>query len=456
VPAAARLCPECGEPLGQAPRPRRGGLGRWFVTHWRPIVTVTGITALLGSGFALRFLAPEAFTPARASSAPAVRLAEPACDVPCWNGEACELGTCVFRAGNDVGHLPTSPSVAGPFPLPSDVVDVLPVDGERYLASSMAGVHVASARSGEAQSLISDAPQARGLHRIGDAIYASSLQRIHVIDPATMAVQKSIEVGWPVGDLAIGANGARVVVSLPAARALAVIATDYHAEVARFTFGDDQVGPVALDDAGKRAMTSNGHQPPPGLKASHQATLFGATYAFDPSRLPSQQDRIRTGLEGNPVDIIMAPNASTSFVVLRERDAVVPLDHPPNEAIRQLPPIAVCAQPEQIELVRDGRRAVVRCNAGHAVEVLDLARRVSVRRIELNARVSDLVVTPDGKQAIVALPREGNGAVGILDLTSYEVHLVSLSAEAHRVRVAPDGKTAVAVSDTSKVAWVLR
>jgi hypothetical protein len=455
VPARARVCPECGEPLGQgATAPT--GIRSWLVAHWRPVVTLTAITALLGSGVALRFLAPEAFTPARSTTAQSVRLAEPACDVPCWNGEACELGACVFRPGNDVGHLPTTPSVAGPFPLPIDVVDVLAVDGERYLASSLSGVQVASARSGEPLSLISDAPQARSLHRVGDAIYVSAMQRIHVVDPGTMTVQKSIEVGWPVGDLAVGAAGARVIVSLPGARAVAVLATDYHAEVARFTFGDDPVGAVALDDAGKRAMTSNGYVPPPGQQASSPSVLYGASYAFDPSRLPSQQDRIRTGLEGNPVDVMMAPNASTSFVVLRERDAVVPLEHPPNESIRQLPPIGVCAQPEQIELVRDGRRAVVRCNAGRAVEVLDLARRASIRRIELNAKVSDLVVTPDGRQAVLALPRDGNGAVGLLDLTSYELQVVPLRGEAHRVRITPDGKVALAVSDTTKQVWVLR
>ena len=428
----------------------------WFGTHWRPVVTLTAIGALLGSGVALRSLAPEAFTTARAAAASSVTVAEAVCDIPCWNGEACEAGTCVFRAGNDVGRLPKSPTVAGPFSLPEDFVDVLPVDEERYFTSSMAGVHVASARSGEPLTLISDAPQARGLYRIGEVVYASSLQSIYVIETSSTSVQKAIEVGWPVADLAEGATGARVIVSLPAARAVAVIATDYHAEVSRFTFGEDQVGPVALDDAGKRAMTTNGQLPLAGFKASSHSTTFGASYAFDPSRLPSRQDRVRTGMEGNPVDVMIAPNASTSFVVIRERDAVVPLEHPPNESIRQLPPIPVCAQPEQIELVRDGRRALVRCNVGRAIEVLDLARRQSVRRIEMNARVSDLVVTPDGKQAVIALPREGSGAIGLLDLATYELQLVPLSGEAHRVRLTPDGKVALAISDTTKVAWVLR
>jgi len=459
VPPSARICPECGEPLVSEARrstDERGAVRRWLGAHWRPVVTLSAIGGLLGFGVALRYLAPEAFRPARAPSTQSVRLMEPTCDVPCWNGEACELGACVFRPSNEVGHLPTRPTVAGPFALPSDMVDVLPLDGERYVVSFLAGVQVTNARSGEVLSLVSDAPQAQHLFRVGESVYATAPERIYVLDAATTNVQKTIEVGRPVGDLALGAAGARVLVSLPTARAVAVIATDYHAEVARFTFDEDQVGAVAVDDAGKRAMTSNGQVPLAGLKPASHALQFGAMYAFDPGRLPSQQDRVRTGMGGNPVDLLMAPNAQTSFVVLRERDEVIPLEHPPNEPVRQLPSIATCAQPEQIELVRDGRRALVRCNAGHAVEVVDLARRISIRRLDLNARVSDLLVTPDSKQALLALPRDGQGALGLIDLTTYEVTLVELGAEAHRVRLAPDGKTAVAISDRNKTAWVLR
>jgi len=460
IPARAKHCPECGESTGlvslrPAPPPRPSVVG-WLKSHWRPVVTLSMVGGLLAFGIALRFLAPEAYRPIKANGAPNMSVPEPACDVACWNGEACELGKCVFRPGNDVGHLPSAPTVAGPFPLPEDVVDALPLDSERYVVSYLAGVQVSNARSGEVLSLVSEAPQAQQLYRVGESVYATSPQRIYVIDAKTTAVEKSIEVGRSVGDLAVGAAGARVVVSLPGARAVAVIATDYHAEVARFAFGEDQVGTVAVDDAGKRAMTSNGSIPLAGLKPNNQSILFGATYAFDPSRLPSQQDRVRTGLEGNPVDVMMVPNATNSFVVLRERNEVVPLEYAPNESVKQLPSIPTCLQPEQIELIRDGRRALVRCNAGHAVDVLDLARREPLRRIELNARVSDLVVTPDGRQAILVLPRDGQGAIGLLDLKTYALSLLELGAEAHRVRVAPDGKTALVLSDRNKTAWVLR
>ncbi len=454
IPLDADVCPECHESTSVPSAPAEVE-EHWLKTHWRPLVTMGAIGGLIGTGIALRHLAPEAYEPAR-QHLTAAAVVEPACDVPCWHGEACELGKCVFRPANDAGRLPDAPTIAGPFALPEDVVDVLPLDAERYAVSYLLGVQVTNARSGEILSLVSDAPQSQRLFRVGDTVYASSPQRIYVIDAATTAVQKTIEVGRPVADLAVGAAGARVLVSMPGARAVAVISTDYHAEVARFGFGDDQVGAVAVDDAGERAMTSNGDLPLAGLRPSSHASQFGAMYAFDPSRLPSHQDRVRTGMEGNPVDVMMAPDARTSFVVLREKNAVVPLEHPPNETVRQMQPIDTCNQPEQIELIRDGRRAIVRCNAGHAVEILDLARKKRIRRIELNARVSDLVVTPDGAQALLVLPRDGQGAVGLLNLSSYALSLVELGGEGHRIRLTPDGKTAVVISDRSKSAWVLR
>jgi hypothetical protein len=56
----------------------------------------------------------------------------------------------------------------------------------------------------------------------------------------------------------------------------------------------------------------------------------------------------------------------------------------------------------------------------------------------------------------VALPGEGRGAVGLIDLATYDVKLLPLSAEPTRVRLSPDGATALVLSDRAKVAWVLR
>ncbi len=461
----AEICPECDEDPVASTRPPSSirpqsipddppGAG-WLRMHWRPLITMTAIGSLIGAGIALRHLAPERYQPPQRIHAPAA-VAEPVCDTPCWHGEACTNGKCRWQPPNDVGHLPNTPTIAGPFQLPEDMVDVLPLDAERYATSHLLGVQITDARTGAVLSLVSEAPHAQHLLRVGEVFYATAPRRMYVIDAASTRVLKTVELGGSVRNMTVGAGGRRVLASIPGSRAVAVIATDYHAEVARFFFGEDQVGPVAMDDTGEHALTTNGSLPLPGLKTTHHADLMGAIYAFDPSRLPSNQDRVRTGMGGNPAGILMLPDAKSSYVVLREKSVVVPLDHLPTGTIRQGERIKTCRQPEQIELIRRARRAIVRCNAGHAVDIISLQTHKRVRDIPLNARVSDMLVTPDGNQALLVLPRDGKGAIGLLDLRTFELKLHELHAEPHRVRISRDGRTALVISDRSKVAWVIR
>lgn len=486
VPVEARICPECGERAVESSRapfdsgvPSAGpnsmpgsapgweiGDGRgWLRTHWRPLVTLTAVLGLIAFGIALRHLAPDRYQPPEKMPAGAAAVAQAACDNTCWHGESCQMGRCVWQPANDVGHLEGPETVAGPFELPYDMVDVLPLDGERYAVSNLQGIRIANARTGGLLTLVSEAPHAQQLHRVGDAIYASSPQRVYVLDAAESRLLKTIELGSTIDDFTVGASGQRVLVSLPGARAVAVIATDYHAEVARFFFGDDHVRAVAVDDTGTRALTTNGHVPLPGVEAAGEGVVFGAMYAFDPSRLPSEQDRVRTALVGNPVDVVMVPDARSSYALIREKDTIVRLQRQSSGAVRQESRKGTCRQPEEIALLRRGRRAIVRCNAGKAVEVFDLENLELVKHIPLNARVADMVITPDGAQAVLALPRDmerrgdsgaGAGAIGLLDLETYELELIEIKAEPHRVRLAPDGRTAVVISDRKKLAWVVR
>ncbi|MBW2458235.1 MAG: hypothetical protein JRI68_27265 [Deltaproteobacteria bacterium] len=471
IAADARTCPECGErtaPGSFAPASSRLPASSrspsipddppgaaWLRMHWRPMITMSAMFSLITAGIALRYLAPDRYQPPQ-RMAPQAPAAEPACDMPCWHGESCQLGKCVWQQPNDVGHIDTTPTIAGPFDLPRGVVDVMPLDADRFAASYLMGVQITSTRTGATLSLVSEAPQAQQLHRVGEVVYATAPRRIYVMDVATTRVLKTIEIGSPVGDLAVGASGRRVIVSIPGARAAAVIAAEYHAEVSRFYFGDDRVLRVALDDSGVRALATNGRVPLAGLSAPRSATDFGAMYAFDPTRLPSDQDRVRTGMTGNPVDVAMLPDSKSSWVVLRENDSLVQVERLASGAIRQTGRLRTCRRPEQIELVRRGRRAIVRCHVDRAVEVFDLSRQELARQIPLNARISDMVVTPDGHQAILLLVRDKAGAVGLLDLDTYDLQLYELGGEPHRLRLTPDGRTAVVISDRSKVAWVLR
>lgn len=469
VAAAGRTCPECNEPLGStdatppsspgpwsnlSPSLREPPGASWLGLHWRPLLTVGAVTALLCTGVALRYLAPDRQHPP--TKAPAGQPQAPACQPACWNGESCRDGQCVWQKPNDVRHVPPAPSVAGPFQLPKDVTDALPLDGERFAVALLTGTRIQSARTGEVQSLLSDTPQTRRLHRVGDAVYATAPQRIYVIDAATTRLLKTIEMGESVTEIAVGASGRRVLASMPAAHSVAVIATEYHAEVERIQFGDDGVGPVGIDDSGKRALTTTGAVPLPGLRDPSGGPLGGAVYAFDPGRFASAQDRVRTSMLGNPVSVLMTPDGATSWVVLRAESKIVPLEWLPSGAVRRKDAIETCREPEQIELLRSGRRALVRCNEGRALEVVDLAAGKVTQRIPLNARAVDMAISPDGEQAVVALPDESRSAVALVDLTTYDVKTLPLAAEPTKVRLAPDGSMALVLSERAKVAWVIR
>lgn len=462
IPANVRTCPECGEPtdLGSlAPSTARPMSiaddppgASWLAMHWRPLVTLGAMAALVCTGILLRYLAPGRMMPPVAKTRARAAAASATCPSACWTGETCQLGRCVWQAPNDVRHLPESPVVSGPFPLGKDVSDVLALDAGRFATALLAGVQIHDARTGQVLGLVSEAVHARRLYRVADAIYAAAPQRIYVIDVRTTKLRKTIELGTLASAVAVGASGRRALVSLPNAHAVAVIATEYHAEIDRIHFGDDAVGPVGVDDTGRRALTATGEVPPLGL----QGPSGGAAYAFDPGRLASAQDRVRASMVGNPVSVLVTPGGEASWVALRAKDALVPLEWLPSGAVRTQPRVPTCREPEQVELVRRDRRAVVRCNLGRAIEVLDLMERRALRRVPLAARAVDMALSPDGEQAVVALDEEGAEAVALVDLATGATKLVPLAHGPARVRMAPDGSMAVVLSDRAKTAWVLR
>ncbi|WP_437481826.1 hypothetical protein WME75_39540 [Sorangium sp. So ce1014] len=457
IAAGVVLCPECGEPTdGPKPSVRAPSIpdaapdASWLSLHWRPLVTIGAILGLISTGGALRYLAPHRFAPSRAATA--VPPPTPVCEAPCWSGESCQLGRCVWQRPNDVGHLVDAPSIAGPFSLPKGAFDALLLDRDRFAVALSSGLEVRSARTGEALSLVTEAPNVRRLHRVGEVVYATSPSRIYVIDAATTRLLKTIDLGEAVGDIQVGASGRRALASLPEAHAVAILATEYHAEIERIQFGDDAVGPVAVDDSGTRAITTTGQLPLHGQREPSG----GVAYPFDPSRLGSEQDRVRTSMVGNPVGALMAPDGSAAFVALRAENTLVPLTWLPSGAVRQEARITTCREPEQIELVRIDRRAVVRCNEGRALQIFDLSKRELIRAVTFPGRALDMAIAPDGTQAVVALSGDGGGSVALVDLKSYAAKVHPLGGEPTRIRLAPDGGSALALGDRAKVAWVLQ
>ncbi|MBL9022863.1 MAG: hypothetical protein JNL21_11745 [Myxococcales bacterium] len=451
------ICPACDEPLA-APPASRGSFheepegASWLRLHWRPIVTFGAFASLILAGITLRYVAPQRFAPEIDSRAPAGLPAKPTCESVCWTGEACQDSVCTWQKPKGVAHVPQRPGIAGPFALPPDVADVELLDDDRFAVALLSGTEIRSSRTGQSLGLVSEAGQTRKLVRAGDAIYAVGPQHIAVLDIPSTRVLKALELGGIIADVTVGANGRRALVSLPGAHAIAILSTELHAELDRIRFGDDAIGPVAVDDSGTRALTTTGSVPVAGLPDPQG----GAVYAFDPSRLATEQDRNRASMLGNPVSALMSPDGATSYVVLRAKNALVGLEWLESGAVRQREPLELCDQPEQIALVRKGRRALVRCNRGHALEVIDLERNAVVKHVELSALATDLVVSPDGEQAVVALQGLRDGAIGLIDLATFEVEQVPLTEPPSRVRMSADGRQVLALSDRSKVAWVIR
>jgi DNA-binding beta-propeller fold protein YncE len=457
VPAATELCPECEEPLAAAPA-SRGSFheepegASWIKLHWRPLVTFAAITSLIMTGIALRYVAPERFAPEVPQEPAGTPPAPPACESPCWTGEACQEQICVWQKPNGVGHVAARPGIAGPFALPADVTDAILLDDDRFAIGLLGGTEIRSTRTGQSLGLVSEAAHTRKLVRAGDAVYAVGPQHVAVLDIGATRVTKTLELGAIIGDVTVGANGRRALVSLPGAHAIAILSTELHAELDRIRFGDDPVGPVGVDDTGERALTTTGTVPVPGLPD----TQGGAVYAFDPSRLATEQDRVRAAMVGNPVAVLMAPDGASAYVVLRAKSKIVALEWLPSGSVRTKGDIAVCDQPEQIELLRKGRKAAVRCRRGQAVELVDLERASAVRHVPLGAPVADMAVTPDAERVVVALPEGDAGSIVIIDTDSFEVDKVPLTEPPSRVRLSADGRTVLVLSDRSKVAWVLR
>jgi hypothetical protein len=461
VAESSSVCPECDEPISPASAPAsRGSIpddpedASWLRMHWRPVVTFGAITSLLLSGITLRYLAPGRFSAADQPHASPMEppAASQPCEAKCWNGESCQANSCVWQAPADVSHVSPRPGVAGPFALPPDVGDAVLLDDARFAIGLFAGTEIRSARTGQSLGLVTQAAHTQKLLRTERSLYAVGPQHVAVIDLETLRHEKTLELGGITGEVSLGSSGRQVFVSLPGLHQVSILSTDLHVELERIRFGDDPVGRIASDDAGKRALAATGMLPVPGQRDS----AGGAVYAFDPSRLATRQDRVRASIVGNPTSVLVTPDGERGIALLRRDNKLVPMEILPTGAVRLAEPVDTCDQPEQIELVRRARLAVVRCNRGRAVEIFSLDDASLVRRVPFGDPVLDLAVTPDGEQIVVAVAGASGGAVGLVDLESFSVEMVPLTEPPTRIDVSPRGDTVLALSDRSKVAWVIR
>lgn len=463
VSESLSICPECDEPLapGSAPASSmpRGSIpddpvdASWLRMHWRPLIMFGVIASVLFSGITLRYMAPGRFSGVDATKpAFGAPVEQQPCEARCWNGESCQASSCVWQKPNDVGHVPSKPGLAGPFALPPDVADAILLDESRFAVALLAGTEIRSNRTGQSLGLVTQASHTQRLLRTPDAVYAVGPQHVAVLDGETLRHEKTLELGGITGEVSLGANGRRAFVSLPKMHTVAILSTELHVELERIRFAEDHVGRVATDDAGKRALVATGAIPVPGQKDGQGGALF----AFDPSKLATQQDRVRASIVGNPTSVLVTPNGERGFALLRRDSSLVPMEILASGAMRLSEPVSTCDQPEQIELVRKNRWAVVRCNGGRAIEIFSLDDAKLVRRIPFGDPVQDLAVSPDGEQVVVAVAGGMRGSIGFVDLANFSVELIPVTEPPSRIDISPNGDTVLAMSDRSKVAWVIR
>ncbi len=453
--ASESTCGACGEPIqsdgGAYSYPAPFKQKHWLRYHWRPLVTMVVTVSVLVFGIALRYLAPGRFTVRRAAKAP---IAQTSCEPACWPGEACQGGECTWQAPQPARHVRPDGTVRGPFSLPADVTGILAIDDDRFAVSRLAGVEIRSTKGGEVLTLLREAPHALDLTRVGSVIYATSPRGIYIIDLDSLRVVKTMDLGGKVEMLRVHPSKPRAVASLPSALSVVVLSTELHAEIDRIYLGDDTLGPVAMDDSGTRAVVTNGRSP---AATSRDLSATGALFAFDPSQYASVQDRVRASVPGNPMSVVLTPDGSTVWATLQARNALVPIEWLPSGTMRQADKITTCREPEQVALSRLDRRLVVRCFDGRALEIFEATTGKLVRHVPLDGRPTALEISADGLQAAVALMADDgqSGAIRFIDMRTFDGSEAKLTTEPSRLSTAPSGSPIVAISDRSKVAWVL-
>jgi hypothetical protein len=208
--------------------------------HWRPLITIGAMMSVVCTGVALRYLAPGRFMPPQFSNSPG-GCGHPG-RLPHHLLERRDLpqGRLRLAGPADVAHLSSEPVVSGPWTLPKDVSDALPLDRERFAVALLAGTQI-SQRPHRRCWIISEAPQSRRLYRVGDVVYSTAPQHCLNLDAATTRLLKTIELGTQVGSLTLRPRRRRA--RLPAERARRRDPDDrFHAEIDRIQFGDDAVG----------------------------------------------------------------------------------------------------------------------------------------------------------------------------------------------------------------------
>ncbi|WP_137894665.1 PQQ-dependent catabolism-associated beta-propeller protein [Ramlibacter sp. 2FC] len=116
--------------------------------------------------------------------------------------------------------------------------------------------------------------------------------------------------------------------------------------------------------------------------------------------------------------------------------------------------IPTCKRPRHMQLMPDRRHLIVACGDGNVADVIDIAARKSVRRLNLGDDPEAFDLSPDGKTLYVS--NEDEGALSFIDVASGQIKAsVPVGKEPEGVKVSPDGKTVWVTSEVANLVHVI-
>lgn len=146
-----------------------------------------------------------------------------------------------------------------------------------------------------------------------------------------------------------------------------------------------------------------------------------------------------------------AAQAQVAYVSSEKDNALAILDLKTQTIIGTVP---TCKRPRHMMRTPDGKLLLVACGDSGQADVIDLASRKSVRRIDLGEDPEIFDLSPDGKTLYVS--NEEDGELGVIDVASGKrTGAVALGKEPEGVKVAPDGKRIYVTSEVASVVHVV-
>jgi hypothetical protein len=297
---------------------------------------------------------------------------------------------------------------------------------------------VVDPKSGVIVTTSREVPGARKLRPMKGALYAIGASRIGALDPDSLRVAKWIDVRGPI----LPGAASRDVAVFPSVvdRSVIVVGSSYHVELARFRFGNDIPGIVAVEPGGAWAAAAVGDP----------HTRIDAVATFAPRVAPGAQIVRRTAM-GDGVVALAARSGRAYAALAGGRVASVLLDAADIPA-KPLLSAETCKEPVFVQAASE--MIAVGCRAGQAVALHLPTTLEQDTRIELGAPVVAMELSAAGDQILVATGAPAPGLF-VVDLPAGATRRFPVTEEVSSVVFGDAPGRATAYSARSHRVWVL-